>query len=143
MSPKSKQRDTPKTKRSRNVFKPDIRLANAIIGAIAFLQKSGIQATTKMIKKCIQERARKSFEKQIDHLPLYLNRGLELGILRRWHGIFKLGDFKLKQKTSSKKKKRNQDNENVSESAKHSPQVGEGDGNLVMEDQSANMLGDS
>lgn len=139
MGPKSKHRDTPKTKRNRNIFKPDIRLANAIIGAIAFLQKSGIQATRKMIKKCIHERARKSFEKQIVQLPLYLNRGLELGILRKWHGIFKLGNFKLKQKTSSKKKQKKQ--ENTSET-KHTPQVGEGDGNVVMEDQSANMSGD-
>lgn len=137
MIPKSKQRDTQKTKRNRNVFIPDIRLANAIIGAIAFLQKSGIQATTKIIKKCIQERARKSFEKHIDHLPLYLNKGLELGILRKRHGIFKLGDFKLKKKASPKKKQKNHDNENLSQTIKHTPQVGEGDGNLVMEDQSA------
>lgn len=82
----------------RSEFKPDIRSATAVIGAVAFLQKIGFAATPKNIKLCINQRCRKPATHIMETLPNYLNRGLELGILRKFNGVYKLGKFDIKKR---------------------------------------------
>lgn len=84
-------------KRVKKAFKPDIRLANAVVKAVAFLQKSGFKATPQVIKRFITEKSKKRFSSGLDQLALYLIRGLELGILRKYQGGYRLGDFKPKK----------------------------------------------
>lgn len=82
----------------RKKFRPDIKTANAVLSAVVFLQKSGIAGTPKNIKICMRERSKKVFDLLHAKLPLYLSRGLELGILRRYNGTYKLGNFELKRR---------------------------------------------
>ncbi|KAF7279499.1 hypothetical protein GWI33_007176 [Rhynchophorus ferrugineus] len=96
--------ERPKPKISkRQIFKPNIRLANAIVGAIAFLQKTGFEGSIRNIKKCMHERSRKPLSLSLTQMPLYLNRGVELGILKKWHGSYKIGDFQLKRRRNKRK----------------------------------------
>lgn len=82
----------------RRKFRPDIRTANAVVSAVVFLQKTGIAGTPKNIKICMRERSRRPFDHLNSKLSLYLSRGLELGILRRHHGNYRLGNFELKRR---------------------------------------------
>lgn len=78
-------------------FKPDMRTANAVVSAVVFLQKSGIPGTPRNIRVCMMERSREPMDIRAK-LSHYLSRGVELGILRRYNGIYKLGDFELKRR---------------------------------------------
>ncbi|CAH1183161.1 unnamed protein product [Phaedon cochleariae] len=91
----------------RSEFKPNMRSATAVVSAIAFLQKAGFQATVKNIKKCISQRCRKPVDQIIGTVPSYLSRGLELGILKKHGGIYRLGTFELKARKKKPMKKSN------------------------------------
>lgn len=93
---------------NKKKFQPDIRTANAVISAVLFLQKTGIAGTPKNIQLCMRERSRKPFGKLSVKLQEYLSRGLELGILKKYQGHYKLGVFGLRRRrrkmAESKKK---------------------------------------
>lgn len=101
-------------------FKPDIRAATAVIGAVAFLQKIGFSATPKNIKLCINQRCRKPANHIMESLPNYLNRGLELGILRKFNGVYKLGKFDIKKRKKKYNKIQHEKKSNSTKSTEKS-----------------------
>ncbi|CAG9768690.1 unnamed protein product [Ceutorhynchus assimilis] len=111
-------------------FKPDIRLANALIGAIAFLQKASLHATPKIIKKYILERCKSP--KNMEQLPGYLNRGLELGILKKYNGAFTIGELQMVRKRQKKKIKQEKIDDDIID--KTSMVVSEAPNEPIMQD---------
>lgn len=100
---KSKHRLRKESSRIRKTFfKPDIRTASAVVSAVAFLQKTGFPATPKNIRSCVLQRSKHPHWHLGRKLSNYLSKGLELGILKRNRGTYRIGNFDFKNKKSKK-----------------------------------------
>lgn len=87
-----------KPKIPRDVLKFDKRAACAIMSTIAFLQRTCIPADVKTIKACISQRCRKPNNHILENLQCYLTAGIELGILQRRAGLYKIGNFEIRKR---------------------------------------------
>ncbi|CAH1957765.1 unnamed protein product [Acanthoscelides obtectus] len=107
-----------RTERARkNIFKPNIKCATAVVGAVAFLQKTGLVANVRNIKNYIKQRFNKSLN-SFKMLPNYLNRGVELGLLKKHGGAYKIEELVIKRKRRMRKPKESHEI-HTSERSKH------------------------
>nr|CAH7758274.1 unnamed protein product [Callosobruchus chinensis] len=90
-----------------NCFKPNIKCATAVVGAIAFLQKTGLGANLRNIKTYIKKRCIK-LPDSLKTVSFYLDRGVELGILKQHAGAYKIEDLVIKKRRKMKKARRAQ-----------------------------------
>nr|CAI5820643.1 unnamed protein product [Callosobruchus analis]CAI5824542.1 unnamed protein product [Callosobruchus analis] len=88
-------------------FKPNIKSATAVIGAIAFLQKTGLGANVRNIKTYIKKRCN-TLPDSLKALSNYLARGVELGILKKHAGAYKIEDLMIKKRRKMKNVRRAQ-----------------------------------